>query len=339
MRRLVEVVAVVAAAIAFAPSRAQPEAGDARASFMFAVAGSNVADGERRAVAPLRAIGDSPAAFVVHFDLSTASRESCSLVHLVRLRDVLETSAKPVVPVVSASQWSNCDGVSTEADERLARVGDTFFGGDESLGQARLRWVRQSAVPRFHRYRENVRWQTGNVLFVAINLPDNNNNYRLAAGRNGEFEERSIANRIWLERSFRIAAERRLAGIVLFVDAAPRFGLPMRPPDSHSRERDGFYEWKLALRELVGAFRGQVLLVQSRLVAEGRRPPDLDHPLRDEAGKPLTNFARIALSDGTSDTGWLRIEVEPKNPALFNAARAPLFDDPSGELYGPARVR
>ena len=199
--------------------------------------------------------------------------------------------------------------------------------------------MRQSATPRFRRYRENLRWQAGHVLFVAVNLPDNNNNYRIAAGRNGEFEERLVANRQWLERAFRIAIERRLTGIVIFVDAAPRFGLPMRAPDSHSRERDGYYEWKLALRELVPTFKGQVLLVQGRLVNEGRRPPDLDHPLRDATGKALANFTRIALVDGSPEARWLRVDVDASDAAVFKVTPQRLFDDPSGELYGPARSR
>ena len=119
-------------------------------------------------------------------------------------------------------------------------------------------------MPRFRRDSENLRWQFGPILFVTIDVPDNNNDFRFGAGRNGEFEERLVADRVWLERAFRIASERRLPGIVIAIDADPHFETPLRPPDSRKRERDGYYEIKIALRELTRHFPGQVLLVQGR---------------------------------------------------------------------------
>ena len=311
-------------------------------AFSFAVMGSVIDESDRGTRAVLHAIDDSPARFVVHFGQSPPSSASCSAAGIERRRDALDANPKPIVPVVAASEWSACGGSGMDpADpaERLARVGDALFGTDQSLGQSRLRWIRQSSVPRFHRYRENLRWQMGSVLFVVSNLPDNNNNFRFGAGRNGEFEERLIANRVWLERAFRLAVERRLAGIVIFVDAAPRFGLPTRAPDSSTHERDGYYEWKATLRDLASSFKGQVLLVQGHVVP--RSPPlnESDHPLRDANGKPLAHFTRVALPDVSNGGSWLRIDVEPKNPNLFRIGAERVFDDPSGELYGPARVK
>ena len=276
---------------------------EASSSLSFAVTGSVISENDRTTRAALRAIDDSPARFIVHFDLSPPSSASCGAASIERRREVLGANQKPVVPVVAASEWSACGGVGTDPAERLARVGDALFGSDESLGQSPLRWVRQSSVPRFHRYRENLRWQTGGVLFVALNLPENNNNFRFGAGRNGEFEERLVANRVWLERSFRLATERRLAGIVIFVDAAPRFGLPMRAPDSRSRERDGYYEWKAALRDLASSFKGQVLLVQGHVAPQTVPSNEPDHPLRDASGKVLDHVTRIVLPDGSGGGG------------------------------------
>ena len=327
-------------------ARAQPvlstnasASSEAPSAFSFAVMGSVIDEGERGTRAVLRAIDDSPARFVVHFDLSAPSSASCSAANIARRRDALDANARPIVPVVAASEWSACGGSVTEPAEHLARVGDALFGTDDSLGQSRLRWVRQSSVPRFHRYRENLLWQTGNVLFVVLNLPDNNNNFRFGAGRNGEFEERLIANRVWLERAFRLAAERRLAGIVILIDAAPRFGLPIRAPDPRTHERDGYYEWKTTLRDLTSSFKGQVLLVQGHVVPQSPPLNEPDHPLRDTSGKALAHFTRVALPDTSSGGAWMRIEIAPRSPKLFHIAIERVFDDPSGELYGPARVK
>lgn len=308
-------------------------------AFSFAVVGNVAGDSARGGRTVLRAIDESPASFIVHFDLSPPSGASCGESAVDRRRDALDARSKPVVPVVAASEWAACGARVPDPDERLARVGATLFGSDESLGQSRLHWARQSSVPRFRRYPENLRWQTGNVVFVVLNLPDNNNNFHFGAGRNGEFEERSIANRVWLERAFRYAAERRLAGVVIFADAAPRFGLPMRAPDLRSHQRDGYYEWKATLRSLVTSFKGQVLLVQGHRAAHAPSSGGPDHPLRDASGKVLTHFTRIALPEVSSGAAWLRIEVKRRGPRLFRIETERVFDDPSGELYGPARVK
>lgn len=303
-------------------------------SYSFAILGSVGSDNDRAVPRLLRAVGESPARFLVHFDQSTPSRDSCADAAVDRRRALLDTSVKPAIPVLAASEWADCGSAGGDPMERLARIGDLLFAGDQSFGQSRLRWLRQSAVPRFHRYRENLRWQVGRVLFATMNLPDNNNDFRIAAGRNGEFEERLVANRAWIERTFRIAAERRLAGIVLFVDAAPRFSVPMRAPDTRSRDRDGYYEWKLALRESVARFNGQVLLVQGRYAADLPRPNGPDRPLRDAAGHVIRNLTRIALPEGAGAAQWMRVEVDSRDANLFHIETERLFDDPTGELYG-----
>ena len=312
----------------------QGDRSDEADRFAFAVIGSATVDGDRETPKLLRAIDDGPARFVVHFDLSPPSPASCAPGAGDRRRRVLDASAKPAIPVAGASQWADCGDPRGDPLERLERLGETLFGSDESLGQTRLPWLRQSALARFHRYRENVRWQVGRVLFVTINLPNNNNNFRIAAGRNGEFEERVVANRAWIERAFRIATERRLAGIVLFVDAAPGFRKPMPVPDLRLKDRDGYYEWKLALREFVPSFKGQVLLVQARHAATVAQPDGPDHPLIDGNGKSMPNFVRIALPAAGSATRWLRIAVDVGTRDVFGVSSETLFDDPSGELYG-----
>ena len=304
------------------------------APFSFAVITSDTTIDPERTAASLRAIDGSAVRFVVHAERSLPSSSSCSDVAHDARRAIIDASRKPVVPIVAASEWADCGDAGVEPFERLQRVGDTLFASDRSLGQARMAWSRQSATPRFRRYRENVRWQWGRVLFATVNLPNNNNDFRIGAGRNGEFEERVVANRAWLERTFRIASERRLSGIVLFVDAAPRFSLPLRVPDSRFQERDGYYEWKVALRDFVAGFGGRVLLVQARDPAGVTRPAGIDRPMRDVAGRPIENLMRISVPAGANDPMWLRIDVNPAGPSLFHGTIERVFDDPSGELYG-----
>ena len=332
-------VACTACAVA---AQAQGDAGDATShadaggAFSFAVVGT-VSANDRASTSVLRGIGDDRARFVVHFEMAAPGEDACGERPTERRRVLLDASPKPVVPVIAAVEWADCPGARSDPMERLERVDDQFFGGNESLGQARLSWLRQSAVARFKRYRENLRWQSGSILFATINLPADNNGFRFGAGRNGEFEERLVANRAWLERTFRLAQERRLPGIVLFVDGAPRFALPLRPPDNRLHERDGYYEFKLALRELVTTFRGKVLLVQGHWAGTGARPSEVDHPLHDASGKPLDNLVRIPVPHDADERDWLRVDVDPSDRSLFRVAPQRLFDDPSGELYGTSR--
>jgi hypothetical protein len=306
---------------------------DADAAFAFAVIGSATDGGDRPTLGLLRAAADGAARFVVHYERAGASAASCTDVALDHRRQLIDASARPLVPVVAAAEWAACGSAGSDPIERLDRVGDTFFGADQSLGRARMPWLRQSALPRYRRYRENLRWQAGPVLFATLDVPDNNNDFRPGAGRNGEFDERVAANRAWLERTFRVARERRLAGIVLFIEAAPRFDAPLHAPDTRVRDRDGYYELKLALRERMAAFPGQVLLVQSRRVKPETGAP-VDHPLRDAAGRPFERFSRVALPADDRASQWLRIAVDPGRPTLFDVTVERVFDDPSGELYG-----
>ncbi len=86
------------------------------------------------------------------------------------------------------------------------------------------------------------------------------------------------------------------------------------------------------------SFKGQVLVVQGHGTPQAGRPPDLDHPLRDAAGKPLANLTRLALPEAVGEARWLRVEVIPRGQHLFRVTVERVFDDPSGELYGPGRT-
>lgn len=327
---------VLASLTLLAMSGGLPHAQGADDVVEFAVVGRGHGD----ATAVLRAIAQGPAQFVVDFDLAKGSAGSCADAALERRRAELQASPKPVVPIVAAVSWSDCGNGTVEASsaaERLTRVGDAFFDTDESAGQAALRWARQSTTHRFGRYRENVRWMAGGTLFATFNLPNNNNDYRIGAGRNGEFEERSIANRAWLDRAFRMAYERRLSTVVLFVDAAPRFHLPMRAPEMGTRDRDGFHEWKLALRDHLAVYTGKVLLVQGHGAGNERGMVVEDHPLKDPSGRPLANLTRVVVPEPAGGERWLRVIVDPRDARRFRVTSERFFDDPSGELYGGPR--
>ena len=183
------------------------------------------------------------------------------------------------------------------------------------MGQNPLALTRESEVSRFRQYRENVRWQLGDTVFIGLNAPDPNNHYLTAGGRNGEFEDRVIANAFWLEHAAEYAKRRDARAIVVFIqgDLDPeRYERPDRfawlrfARNSH---RDGFLELKRSLVKAAEIFRGPVLLIH----CDDQRATGgfvIDQPLRNDKGEVVTNLTRIAIAPRERLDQWIQIEAD-----------------------------
>lgn len=217
-----------------------------------------------------------------------------------RRKSILDTSKHGLIVSLGAPDWGNCEGDSvTAAVAKLTRVRELFFDDEFSLGATRLPMVRQSTDEKFRNFMENARWEIGDVMFATINLPANNNHYVTAAGRNGEFEDRLVANREWLKRVFSYAVLKRVDAIVLFSEANPL----ARP----NARRDGYAETRRHLLALAGQFKGKVLIVHAQPSA-----PAQVITWRGNVGE--VGVAR----------GWLRMKVEPGTPGLFATGGGPV---------------
>lgn len=244
-------------------------------------------------------------AFVVANGIK-ARAEPCSDEVYDMRKSLLERAKNGLVVSIAASDWAECkdwDGKSA-AIGRLNRLREVFFSDELSLGETRIPLVRQSVTVKFHDYSENARWEFGAAMFATINLPDNNNNYLSAAGRNGEFEDRLIANRYWLQRVFTYAKFRKLAGIVLICD-----GNPFSRSNPSGNRHDGFAEVRQQITALAAKFPGRVLLVYG---PTGRKPGA---------------STRIAWRNnlGLLETGspWIKVRVDPSRRMLFAVAPQP----------------
>jgi hypothetical protein len=251
------------------------------------------------------ALADSDAdnlAFVVVNGIKTAA-EPCSDQLYTQRRDLLDAAQNGVILSLAANDWVACKnkaGKST-AIERLNQIRELFYDGEMSFGASKLDLMRQSATPKFREYVENSRWEFGEILFATINLPANNNHYRSDGGRNGEYEDRLIANRDWLQRLFAIAKNKKLAGIVLFSDADPLSPLLQRAPELRG-QRDGFNEVRQQLTALSAKYAGHVLLVHSQ--HSGTASRDIVWS---------GNLGTLA-----SATNWSKVNVDPARPAVFS---------------------
>lgn len=203
-------------------------------------------------------------------------------------------SEQSIFVSLAASDWQNC--ATNNISNPISQIRELMFNGDFSLGASKLPVTRLAANPKFGQYVENTRWEVGNILFATVNLPANNNHYLAEAGRNGEFEDRLVANRLWLRRLFALARQKRTDALVLFSD-----GNLWRPQPKV--RRDGFNEVRAQIIQLASKMHGKLLLIDSQ------------SERRDNAIQWTGNIGHISMGPG-----WHEIHA---NPASQN--RSPLF--------------
>ncbi len=313
---------------AVAPAHAADDAGAGAngTSFSFAVlADTPFSLHEESDVASvLSAIGSRGARFIVHLGDLRGPGEPCSDELVEIRRTLLDAAPRPLILLPGGADWVACDPdaiAGSEARARLSRLRDTLFSGAQSLGTDPIALARESGVRRFQDFAENVRWESGGVLFVAINLPAPNNDFRVAAGRNGEFEDRTVANHAWLERAFSYAQTHRLAGVVVFCQADPKMDRSVHVLEGRGVRRDGFFEFKSILRELTAHFHGEVLLIHG---ADGE--PAQGGRVEDGATRQLKNFMEARAFASPNTQQWVEVDVNLRRPGLFKVSAQALVD-------------
>ncbi len=298
MRKILLPLLLFCAAVAQAGAyAAEPE------DFSFAVI-SPPRKGETADTAQRAAIEDTDAdnlAFVVANGIKAADEPCTDKIYLQR-KALLQSAKNGLVVSLAAGDWAECRNANGKASAigKLNRLRDLFFGDEFSIGASRIPVIRQSTTAQFRDFPENARWAIGGIMFATINLPRNNNHYVFDAGRNGEFEDRLVANRDWLQRVFMHAKRDRLDGIVLFCD-----GNPLARPDGSGRKRDGFLEIRRQIGSLASKYHGEVLIVH------GAATGSLASPRinwRD-------NIGEIAVGPGA-----LKLVVNHSSPPLFSIA-------------------
>jgi hypothetical protein len=283
----------------------------AQGSFSFAVIGDTPyfqieAQGF---VTMLRELDAEPLAFVVHVgDIKRASVPCSDALYLER-KAWFEASRHPLVYIPGDNEWTDCHATGSDPLERLAALRRIFYPGAESLGQHRIVLERQSSDPRFSEFRENVRWESGEVLFVGLNVPGSNNNLGRTAKMDAEHRRRMAAVFDWLDASVRLAERNRSAGLVILFHADAGFGGKRR---GRHGAPDGYRELREVLLAQARRFSRPVLLVHG----DEHRFRD-DHPLRDPAsGKPLANFTRVEVP-GSPAAAPVVIDVDPARTQVF----------------------
>ncbi|WP_244846781.1 hypothetical protein [Caballeronia sp. SL2Y3] len=231
-------------------------------------------------------------------------------------RDLLDASRTPLVLVLGQHDWADCGlthGGAYDPVERLDFVRQLFFADASSLGQNPLTLTRESDVARFRPFRENVRWQAEGIAFIGLNAPSPNNHYLTAGGRNGEFEDRTVATTFWLDHAAESARRAGMRALVIVLQGDPDFARYERRDRfawlrfSRANEpRDGFLELKRSLVKAAETFRGPVIVIH-RTEASEPNGFNIDQPLRNDKGLTVTNLTRVALSLKRPQSQWLEV--------------------------------
>lgn len=268
---------LAAALLAAAPVHGKDKGKDEQAHEFAFVGNSIDDDGEARLKRVLKETSDKSLAFVVITGIK-GEKESCGDRLYQKRRDLIDRARRPVIVSLAGSDWTGCRNSAgrTNAIERLNRLRELLYGEPASLGEDKLPVSRLSSSPRFRGYAENAHWQVGKVLYATVNLPAENNHYLPAAGRNSEYEDRTVANRFWLNRLFAIARNEKAEALVLFAEGDVK---PLQQDEAKGlrgllrREpvvQDGFAETRKQIQARASRFKGKVLLVDSGALKDKR---------------------------------------------------------------------
>ncbi|BFG73153.1 hypothetical protein PTKU46_11860 [Paraburkholderia terrae] len=352
--------AYVAALSLAAPARVS-FAKEPAPQYAFAVIGGTLQSSADEALTQrlLDAIGRDPdVSFIVYDGNLKSSKEACRDSLFETRHTLLETSKPALVFIPGQHDWTDCGTAEAggyDPVERLDLLRQTLFADASSMGQNPIPLARESEVSRFRPYRENVRWLVGDTVFVGLNVPGPNNHFLYAGGRNGEFEDRVIANAFWLDHAAEYAKRRGARAIVVLVqgDFDPeRYERPERFAwlrFGHRSKRDGFMEFKRSLVKLAETFHGPVVVIHQD---DDRSHTGfmIDQPLRNDKGDLVTNLTRIAFAPRSPQNQWIQVDVDlqkrppfrvtvrdvPKNLPLPAAPTMPSHNDNATPPMPPA---
>lgn len=260
-------IAALAAALLLAHPAALAASAEKARSYTFAALGHTNGDDKQLADA-IQEADEAKVEFIVTTGVKAAN-EPCSDKLYTARRTLMNSSRRPLVLSLAASDWTGCRNSAgrSNAIERLNRLRELYFFDSATLGKDKLQVKRLSSSAKFRSYAENAHWEVDGVLYATVNIPSNNNHYLLAAGRNSEYEDRLVANRSWLRRLFALARQRDMHALVLFTEADISAA-----PDDQPLPNDGFAEVRKQLAALAKKYEGKVLLVDSAALAKNARP-------------------------------------------------------------------
>jgi len=228
-------------------------------------------------------IGDlngEPLAFVVHIGDITSGRGPCTDEWFAERKSQFARIKPPFVLLPGDNDWTDCHRSGMDPVERLAHWRTLFC---QRGGPLRLE-VQRGA------YCEHVRWQLNGILFVTLNVQGSNNNLGRTEAMDQEYAERMKAVLAWIDDSERVLQGRKLAKIVLLMQANP-FNTPRKGPN-------GFESLLQRVDALVAANPGKVILVNGDSHTYRVDEPRPGLRRIEPWGSPLVSWLRATIAGG-----------------------------------------
>jgi len=213
-------------------------------------------------------------AFIVHIGDITSGAGPCNNEWFDDRKQQFAKIRHPFVLLPGDNDWTDCHRSGHAPMDRLAYWRKLFCRTEPRLGLEVQRGE----------YCEHVRWIAGDTLFVALNVPGSNNNLGRDAATDAEHLARMKAVLAWIDDSERVLQSRKLARIVLLMQANP-FQKPRRGAN-------GFAALLERVQKLVADHPRAVILVNGD-----------SHQYRDD--EPLPGLRRIEPW-GSPLVSWLR---------------------------------
>ncbi len=287
----------------------------------------------------LAALNANALAFVVHIgDFQSDSRffnanptlgsMPCVDENHKAIHESFQSVRHPFILTPGDNDWSDCwllKAKTVDPLEQLAKVRTMFFPDGKSLGQKPMAVRQQSAEPNFSKFRENLRWTAGGVLFVTLHTVGDNDNFGRTPEMDAEHLERKAANLAWMKQAFAEAKATNSLGVVIATQANPRFeslwsagarGLyfrsPLAPAQAVPRPPLAFDDYPRALADELEIYGKPVAYLHG-----DTHIFRIDKPLYSAKTKrAFQNFTRVETF-GSPDSHWVRITVDPADPQLF----------------------
>jgi hypothetical protein len=279
----------------------------------------------------MQAMNEANLAFVVHvgdiewsprgYKASKTGTMPCTDATFAERKLLFHTSKHPFILTPGDNAWTDCHEAEPPPDpiERLVKLREVFFQGDQSLGQRPLPLTRQSTDPQHAKFRENVRWTYGEVLFVTLHIVGRNNNLGRTPEGDAEYAERNAANLVWLKQAFELAKRNAHKGLMILTQANPDFedhwgerrqqSLHVTPPDP---KPTGYGDFLKALETEVLAFDKPVAFVQG-----DTHYFRIDKPLFSTTKRRMIeHFTRVEVF-GSPNVHWVRGIVDLNEPQVF----------------------
>jgi len=256
--------------------------------------------------------------FILHVGDIKGQREPCTDEVFIRIRDLFQKQAVPVVYTFGDNEWTDCGSSITAQPHldplgRLSKLRELFFLDEKVLRLSTLKVHHQSENPKFKQHIENFRFEKDGVLFIVLHIPGSNNNRKMDDPRAmRDYEERNTASIAFLEEGFEFAIENDSRAVALIMHANPDF---------ENGKKEGYIDFLDSFRSILNRFNRPVLAIHG-----DTHYFRIDKPLEQRASEqqsssrgPTTilHFTRMEVF-GSPDVAGVSVTVNPASPEVFS---------------------